>query len=114
MCKEEMQAVLSEHLSKFRAWTYAQLSERVERDRREHDCLEHAEGTALDGTRYQMEFQAFWDDKPHGNVRVCGGLSAEPQKPLLGFIPIYRPDVTGSFIMGPDGRFEDENQTHVA
>jgi hypothetical protein len=61
-----------------------------------------------------MEFQAVWDGKPHGDVRVCGDLSAEPQRQLLGFIPIYIADVTDSFIMSPDGRFVDEHETPVA
>ena len=47
-----MHKILSEHLAKFRTWSYAQLAERVERDRKAHDCLEHIEGTAPDGTRY--------------------------------------------------------------
>jgi len=114
MSKEEMRAILSEHLAKFRVWTYAQLAERVKRDRQAHDCLEHIEGTAPDGTRYQMEFQAFWDGKPYGDVRVCGDLSAEPQRPLLGFIPVYTPDVTDSFIMSPDGRFVGEDKKSAA
>ena len=114
MSKDEMHKILSEHLAKFRTWSYAQLAERVERDRKAHDCLEHIEGTAPDGTRYQMEFQVLWDDKPHGAVRVCGDLSAGRQRPLLGFIPVYTPDVTDSFIMNPDGRFIDEHETPAA
>jgi hypothetical protein len=110
MIKDEMRKILSQHLTKFRSWSYPQLAERVERD----DCLEHIEDTAPDGTKYQMEFQALWDDKPHGAVRVCGDLSAEPQRPLLGFIPVYTPDVTDSFIMSPDGRFVGEHETPVA
>lgn len=114
MSKDEMYTILSEHLAKFRAWTYTRLAERVERDHHAHDCLEHIEGTAPDGTQYQIEFQALWDDKPHGAVRVCGDLSAEPQRPLLGFIPVYTPDVTDSFTMSPDGRFVDEHETRAA
>ena len=114
MTKDEMRAVMSEHLAKFRACSYAQLAERVERDRREHNCLEHIEGTASDGTKYQMEFQVFWDDKPLGDIRVCGDLSAEPQRPLLGFIPVFMPDVTDSFIMSPDRRFVGDDESHVA
>lgn len=114
MDKSEAHKILREQLSKFRAWSYAQLAERVERDRQAHDCLEHVEGVAPDGTQYQMEFQAVWDGKPHGDVRVCGDLSAEPQRPLLGFIPIYVSDVTDSFIMSPDGRFVGENEKTVA
>lgn len=108
MSKDEMRCVLLEYMAKFRAWSYGQLAERVVRDHREHDCLEHIEGTAPDGTKYQMEFQAFWDDVPYGDIRVCGDLLAEPQRPLLGFIPVYVPDVTDSFIMSPDGQFVGE------
>ena len=114
MSKDEKNAMLAEHLAKFRAWSYAQLAERVERDRREHDCLEHTEATAPDGTTVQMEFNACWDDKPGGDVRVYGDLSASPQKPLLGFIPIYTPDVMDSFIMRPDGSFVDEPDAKAA
>jgi hypothetical protein len=105
MTKPEMQQVLSTHLAKFRNWSYAELSRAVEQTRRDHDCLEHLEETAPDGTDYQVEFNVFWNDKPNQEVRVIGSLFAEPSRPLLGFIPIYTPDVTDSFIMAPDGRF---------
>ena len=108
-----MREILSEHLAKFRSWSYTQLADRIDRDRKAHDCLEHIEGTAPDGTQYQVEFQAFWDDKPQGAVRVCGNFSVEPQRPLLPFIPVYMPDVTDSFIMSPDERFVDEHETPV-
>jgi hypothetical protein len=112
MTKDEMSSVLARELAKFRTWSYAQLAERVERDRVAHDCLEHIEGTAPDGTKYYIEFNAFWDDKPQGDVRVIGSLGAEPQKPLLGFIPIYISDVNDSFIMSPDGRESAQQRTH--
>ena len=108
MTKDEMRAILAEHLAKYRSWTYAQLAEKIGRTRREHDGLDYVQGTAPDGVSYQMEINVFWDDRPHGDIRVCGELSADPQKPLLGFIPIYMPDVTDSFIMSPDGRFVGE------
>jgi len=74
----------------------------------------HPTGIAPDGTKYQIEFQALWDGKPHGDVRVCGDLSAMPHKTLLGFIPVYVSDVTDSFIMSPDGRFVGEHETRLA
>jgi len=113
MDKSEAHHILRERMAKFRTWSYAQLAERVERDRQAHDCLEHIEGTAPDGTPYQMEFQAVWDGKPQGDVRVCGDLAAEPRRPLLGFIPIYVSDVSDSFIMSTDGRFVGENEKTV-
>jgi len=54
-----------------------------------------------------------WDGKPHGDVRVCGDLSAVPHQTLLGFIPVYVSDVTDSFIMSTDGRFVGEYETPV-
>ena len=113
MNKEELHKILSAQLVIYRTWSYSQLAERVERDRQAHDCLEHIEGIAPDCTLYHMEFQAVWDDKPHGDVRVLGVLSVQPQKPLLRFIPIYTPDVTDSFIKSPDGRFFGESETPV-
>ena len=111
-----MHQVLSEHLAKFRSWTYTQLAKRVAQGPfwKPHDCLEHVAGTAPDGTEYQMEFTVYWNDKPNHEVRVCGGLFAEPQKCLLGFIPIYTADATDSFVMDTDGRFLFEHDTNVA
>jgi len=108
MTREEMQAILAQHLAKFRTWTYAELAERIESNRQSHNCLEHVEGQAPDGTTYLIEFNVFWDAKPHGNIRMLGDLSANPQKPLLGILPIYFPDVADSFIMRPDGTFVGE------
>lgn len=114
MTKTEMHQVLSTHLAKFRNWSYAELSRAVEETRRNHDCLENLEETAPDGTEYHIEVNVFWNDKPNQEVLVCGDLSAEPQRPLWGFIPIYTPDVTDSFVMAPDGRFLFEHDTNVA
>jgi hypothetical protein len=108
MTKAEMQLLLAEHLAKFRAWTYEQLAERVEQDRRNHECLEYLERVAADGTQYQVEFNALWDDQPRDNIRVIGHLSAEPQKRLFGLLPVYLPDASDSFIMTPAGGFIGE------
>ena len=105
MTKDEIHEILGVRLASYRTWSYADMAERVESDNRNGDCLDHFEGVGSDGTEYQLEFNAFWDDKPHGDIRVCGSLSAEPQKRLLGFTP----DLTDSFIMSPDGSFVDED-----
>ena len=111
MSYDGMRTILSTHLAKFRTWSYADLAERVECDRQLHSCLEHIEDTAPDGTQYQMEFLALWDGKPHGDIRVCGDISAKPQKRFLGVLPIFISDVSDSFIRSPDGRFVGEHET---
>ncbi len=108
MNTEQKRRLLAQHLARFRTWTYDALVHEIERTEREHDSLHHAEGVFEDGTEYQMEFNVFWDDRPGGDVRVCGDLCAEPQRRLLGFLPVYTPDVTDSFIMAPDGTFVGE------
>lgn len=110
MSKDEMREILTEQLNRFRTWTYAQLAERVEQDRRDKECLEHIEGIAADGTAYQIEFQAFWDDRPGGAIRVHGSFSAEPQKPFLGFLPLYSSDVDESFLLDPAAHFLGEKE----
>jgi hypothetical protein len=61
-----------------------------------------------------MEFNVFWNDEPHGEVRVTRDFSAEPQRPLWGFIPIYNPDVADCFVMAADGRFLFQDEGNVA
>ncbi len=108
MNADDKQLLLAEHLTQFRTWTYDALVAEIDRTRKEHDCLHHIEGVFDDGTPYQMEFNVFWDDKRGGNVRVLGDITAEPQRPLFGFLPVYTSDATDSFIMAPDGTFIDE------
>jgi hypothetical protein len=61
-----------------------------------------------------MEFDVLWDDKARGDIRLCGSFWAYPRKRLLGLLPIYVPDVNDDFIMSPDGRFIDEDETPPA
>jgi hypothetical protein len=116
MTKTEMHAVLADHLARYRSLSYKELAARVERGPfwKPRDCLEHIEGTAPDGTQYHIELNAFWNDRPNEEVRVDGSLSAEPQRPLWGFIPLYTADVTDSFTIAPDGRLLFEHDTNVA
>jgi hypothetical protein len=102
MTKDEMRAVLAGHLAKFRRWGYAELKSHVN----VQGHLETFEESAPDGTEYSVTFDILWDDKAKGNIRVMGDLSRN--MPLLGFIPIYIPDVCDGFIMTPEGRFLGE------
>jgi|CXWL01.1.fsa_nt_gi hypothetical protein len=112
MDADDKRLLLAEHIARFRTWTYAALAAEIDRTCKEHDCLHHIEGVSDDGTEYQMEFNVFWDDKRGGNVRVCGDITTVPQRPLLGFLPVYTSDATDSFVMSPDGSFVGERPVH--
>ena len=104
MTRNELRSVLALRFATYREWSYSQWVDRIELG--EEGSNEH---TAEDGTTYQFEVQAFWDDHPLGKIRVCAYLCAEPQQRLLGFLPIYTPDVSDGFIMSPDGTLVGEN-----
>jgi hypothetical protein len=103
MTKEEMSVIVVNHLSRFRNMTYSALTDLVDKPR------EIIDATASDGTAYRVYIESFWDDgKPGGDVRVLASLWLIPSKPLLGFIPIYSPEITDCFILSPDGKFIGE------
>jgi len=108
MDSDDKRLLLLEHLEPFRNWSYESLIEAVYRTQAEHDCLKHVETTYADGTECQIEINVFWDDRPRGDVRVCADITTSPQRPLIGLLPVFTPDATDSFIMGPDGRFVGE------
>ena len=64
---------------------------------KERDCFE-IRGPS--GVSYQIEIEAMWDDKPHGNLRVVGRVD---DSGLRGFVPL-----TEDFVMAPDGSFVGE------
>ena len=63
---------------------------------------------AADGTAYHFEVDAFWDDRLDGRIRVCAYLCIEPQKRLLGFLPLFTADVSECLLVSPDGTVEGE------
>jgi hypothetical protein len=86
--------LIEEELRRLRKLSYRELLKLV-------DTASTDNVQASDGNRYQIERQAFWDDKRGHNIRVVvsvddGGLRA--------FIPM-----TGSFIISPDGCFVGEH-----
>ena len=105
---DEKRLLLAKHLEEFRSWAYESLVAEIDRARYEHDCLQFRQGVFADGTEFNLEFNVFWDNRTEGDVRVCGDLATIPQRPLLGFLPVFTPDVTESFIIRRDGTFVDE------
>ena len=62
--------------------------------------IDTPEVVAPSATRYYMEIQFFWDDRPNGNVRMIGSID---DSGVCAFLPI-----TDSFILSPEGRFVGE------
>ena len=103
MNKQEMTAILSEQLARYRQRSYAELRALLES--KQVDTLE-VQGPS--GADYQIEIQFIWDDKPLGNLRVLGAIDENPHRPLWGFLPIYVSRVADGFILSPQGSFIGE------
>lgn len=58
------------------------------------------EVTSPDGTQCCVEINAFWDDKPEGDIRVIASIDDGGWR---AFVP-----VADSFIIAPDGSFVGE------
>ncbi len=67
MNKSEAQAILEDGLAKYSVPSYAQLKASI-------DVVNTGEVTGPSGTRYQQEYQAFWEDIAGGNVRVMASI----------------------------------------
>lgn len=93
MDRDEARAILKEHVARYRAKSYADLLHLLE----DQDVFE-APGAS--GTRYQLEFQAAWDGRKGGNLRVIGAIDG-------GGIRACLPLCDG-FILAPDGTFVGE------
>lgn len=104
-----MRRVVDNELATLRRWTYPALADAVKTTCRERNHIHQAEGVAADGTRYVVEVDVFWDDRANGDIRVCVNLWAEPQRKVLGFLPVYTPNCSADFIMNPSGRFVGED-----
>jgi hypothetical protein len=95
MNKKEARSILSEHLIGYRSRAYAELASWVSERQ-----IDTPEVVGPSGTRYYIEIQFFWDDRPDGNVRVIGSID---DGGIRAFLPI-----TDSFILSPEGRFVGE------
>ena len=89
----EARAVLLAESARYRAKSYRDLVYLLEHQ----DCYE-VEGPS--GVRYQLEIQAFWDDKPNDVLRV---RAAFDDGGIRAFYPMVE-----DFLIAPDGRFVGE------
>ena len=93
MDKVESKAVLKREMEKYRQRAYEELQYLLKKQ----DIF--AVATKV-GNWYQLEFQAVWDDKKNGDLRVIGSIHN-------GGIRVYM-QLTDSFIISPDGVFVGE------
>ena len=93
MNKEEALRVLHSVLMHYRERPYPELTRLIGRQ-------ETFEITAVSGSRYQIEIEAFWDDKANGNVRALGSINDCGTR---AYLPLCR-----DFIMTPNGSFVGE------
>ena len=91
----EANIVLDQHLRELRAHSYSELKRLVERR-----IIQAPEIRGSSGTTYYLEVQAFWDDRPQGNVRIVVSIDDGRRSAL-------RP-LTRGFIKAPDESFIGE------
>lgn len=94
MDRREAETILAAELAQLRTETYEALVGRL------LEKQETAERVGASGTRYQVEVQAFWDDKVNGDLRVIASIDDGGWR---AFVPL-----TDSFIRSSDGGFVDE------
>lgn len=94
MDKKEAKKIIVEQLEQFRSKPFQELVKMID------DEPITYEFSCQNGTIYQIEIQAFWDDKPNGNVRVTGNIDN-------GGLRVFFP-LTDSFIKSQVNNFVDE------
>ena len=94
MRREQAETILGAELARLRQEPYEELVSRL------LDKQETFERSASDGTRYQVELQALWDDEHRGDLRV---LVSVDDGGWRAFVPL-----SGGFIRARDGSFVGE------
>ena len=90
MNKSEARKILSEQLARFSGRSYSEVVPLVEAQR-----VETYEVRGESGTRYQIEIQFFWDDRPGDTIRVMGSIDDGGFRafvPLTDSLLTTRPD----------------------
>ncbi len=93
MEKDKAAAILAKHLEPYRAKPYDTLKNMIGQ-------VDAYEASTPDDLTYQIKIEAFWDDKPNGDIRVTGAIDDGGWR---AFFPL-----TDGFIVSPDGTFVGE------
>ena len=78
MTKEEARRIMRTELESFRAKRRSELIQMIDAE------AVTAERAGPSGKWYQIEIQAFWDDRPDGNIRVLDGISGKDDGKMTG------------------------------
>ena len=90
MNKDEAIRIIDEELQSYRQKPYDELVQ----------LIDNPQKFTKTGTPFQIEIQAFWDDKPEGNLRVLGSID---DGGVRAFFPVTR-----DFIKSPKDEFVGE------
>ncbi len=93
MNKKEAKEVLSKLLSDYQAKSYNELQLLL-------NSQNTIEVKTDAGVKYQIEFQAVWDNKENGNLRIMGSIDDGGLRSLM--------PLTDDFIISPSGEFLGE------
>lgn len=93
MDKTEARKILAEQLEQYRKRSHSELTQLI-------DQPETLTVMGVSGTKYELEFQAFWDDKPGQDVRVTGSIDDGGWRAVS--------PLSDDFIMRNDGSFVGE------
>ena len=93
MNKEEAKSIIAAELEKYRSQQYEELIKII------NESIAY-EITTSGGICYQIEIQAFWDNKPNRNIRVMGSID---DGGIRAFVPLC-----DDFIKSPSGDFIGE------
>ena len=94
MNKKEAKQIIQAELELFRAKSHAELVQMIDAE----PITGERDGPG--GKEYQIEIQAFWDDKPTGDIRVVGSVDDGGWR---AFMPL-----TETFIKSPSNEFIGE------
>ena len=94
MDKKEANQIINEQLKKYRSKTYKELTLLIGAEAITYEI------PGKNNVKYQIEIQAFWDNKPNGDIRVSGSID---DCGLRAFFPL-----TEDFIKDSNNNFVGE------
>ena len=93
MDKKEAKSLLGEKLTELKSRPYSELKQLIKNP----ICFEVR---ATSGKMYQIEWEAFWDSEPNGDLKIIAAI--DDGKLLSSIVP-----VCSAFVVTPEGKVLD-------